>query len=262
MSMMFRFIGSVTKSISQALAPACIILLGLVLYSGFSIPVAYMQNWLGWIRWINPVFYGLEFVFLNEFVGQEYSCSDFVPNGPGYEGLGNGEFVCNVAGSVPGQSFVRGEDYLKASFGFSNSHKWRNFGIIIVWTVFYMVLHLFTTEYVASERSKGEVLVFLRESIHKASSKGASDEESGASLPAGRQEASGDSSEKVEVERQTSVFHWKEVCYDIKIKGDPRRILDNVDGWVKPGTLTALMVSSHPLLQWLSLIKRYYMPSM
>jgi hypothetical protein len=151
---------------------------------------------------------------------------------------------------------------LKASFGFSNSHKWRNFGIIIVWTVFYMVLHLFTTEYVASERSKGEVLVFLRESIHKASSKGASDEESGASLPAGRQEASGDSSEKVEVERQTSVFHWKEVCYDIKIKGDPRRILDNVDGWVKPGTLTALMVSSHPLLQWLSLIKRYYMPSM
>jgi len=31
------------------------------------------------------------------------------------------------------------------------------------------------------------------------------------------------------------------VCYDIKIKGEPRRILDHVDGWVKPGTLTALM---------------------
>lgn len=27
----------------------------------------------------------------------------------------------------------------------------------------------------------------------------------------------------------------------IKIKGEPRRILDHVDGWVKPGTLTALM---------------------
>jgi ATP-binding cassette, subfamily G (WHITE), member 2, PDR len=28
---------------------------------------------------------------------------------------------------------------------------------------------------------------------------------------------------------------------DIKIKGEPRRLLDHVDGWVKPGTLTALM---------------------
>jgi ABC-type multidrug transport system ATPase subunit len=31
------------------------------------------------------------------------------------------------------------------------------------------------------------------------------------------------------------------VCYDIKIKKKTRRLLDQVDGWVKPGTLTALM---------------------
>lgn len=31
------------------------------------------------------------------------------------------------------------------------------------------------------------------------------------------------------------------MCYDIKIKSETRRILDHVDGWVKPGTLTALM---------------------
>ncbi|CAM6002881.1 unnamed protein product [Sphagnum balticum] len=40
---------------------------------------------------------------------------------------------------------------------------------------------------------------------------------------------------------QTSVFQWHDVCYDIKIKKETRRILDHVDGWVKPGTLTALM---------------------
>ncbi|KAM0364299.1 hypothetical protein ACHAO7_011346 [Fusarium culmorum] len=241
MSMMFRFIGSATKSISQALAPACVILLGLVLYSGYAIPTEYMQGWLAWIRWINPVFYGLESVFLIEFHGQEYSCSSFVPSGAGYENLSSGEQVCNIAGSVPGQSFVRGEDYLRTSFGFVNSHRWRNFGILIVWALFYMALHLLTTEYVASERSKGEVLVFLRESMHKVSGKRATDEESGSSLPVGKQEAAGNSSEKVEVERQTSVFHWNDVCYDIKVKGEERRILDHVDGWVKPGTLTALM---------------------
>lgn len=32
------------------------------------------------------------------------------------------------------------------------------------------------------------------------------------------------------------------MVYDIKIKKEERRILDHVDGWVKPGTLTALMV--------------------
>ena len=44
------------------------------------------------------------------------------------------------------------------------------------------------------------------------------------------------------IHRQTKIFHWKDVVYDIKIKGKPRRLLDHVDGWVKPGTLTALMV--------------------
>ena len=39
----------------------------------------------------------------------------------------------------------------------------------------------------------------------------------------------------------TSVFHWRNGCYDLKIKGHSRRILEGVDGWVKPGTLTALM---------------------
>lgn len=46
------------------------------------------------------------------------------------------------------------------------------------------------------------------------------------------------------IQRQTAIFSWKDVVYDIKIKKEPRRILDHVDGWVKPGTLTALMVSS------------------
>ena len=31
------------------------------------------------------------------------------------------------------------------------------------------------------------------------------------------------------------------MCFDVKIKSENRRILDHVDGWVKPGTLTALM---------------------
>ena len=43
------------------------------------------------------------------------------------------------------------------------------------------------------------------------------------------------------IQKQTAIFQWHDVCYDIKIKNEERRILDHVDGWVKPGTLTALM---------------------
>lgn len=119
------------------------------------------------------------------------------------------------------------------------------------------MLHLFTTEYVISERSKGEVLVFLREAMQKVSRKRTSDEEAGTSIPAGTQRHQGSTSEKVEVERQTAVFHWKDVCYDIKVKGEPRRILDNIDSWIKPGTLTALMVSS-PLQGSTCLCRTYW----
>jgi ABC-type transport system involved in cytochrome bd biosynthesis fused ATPase/permease subunit len=43
---------------------------------------------------------------------------------------------------------------------------------------------------------------------------------------------------------QNGVFTWKNVTLDIEIKGQQRRILDGISGWVKPGTLTALMGSS------------------
>jgi ATP-binding cassette subfamily G (WHITE) protein 2 (PDR) len=44
MSMFFRFSASITKTIAQALAPSSIILFGLVLYTGFAIPVQYMRG--------------------------------------------------------------------------------------------------------------------------------------------------------------------------------------------------------------------------
>jgi len=53
--------------------------------------------------------------------------------------------------------------------------------------------------------------------------------------------AENDSGKVQVLERQTDVFTWRDVTYDITIKGEPRRLLDHISGWVKPGTLTALM---------------------
>ncbi len=43
-SMFFRLFASMTKTIEQALAPSSIILLCLVTYTGFGIPVKYMKG--------------------------------------------------------------------------------------------------------------------------------------------------------------------------------------------------------------------------
>ncbi|VEU19287.1 DEKNAAC100857 [Brettanomyces naardenensis] len=52
------------------------------------------------------------------------------------------------------------------------------------------------------------------------------------------------SSDTIRLDSGTDVFHWRNVCYDIPYEGSTRRLLENVDGWVKPGTLTALMGAS------------------
>lgn len=46
MSMFFRLFASMTKTVAQALAPSSIILLLLILYTGFAIPVQYMRGYV------------------------------------------------------------------------------------------------------------------------------------------------------------------------------------------------------------------------
>ncbi|KAL4902000.1 hypothetical protein BDW74DRAFT_66603 [Aspergillus multicolor] len=243
MSMFFRFFASITKSIEQALAPSAIILLALVLYTGFAIPVSYMRGWASWIRWLNPISYGFEAVMVNEFDGREFPCVGFVPSGPGYENVSPDQRVCSTVGAVPGSDVVQGTAFVRSAYGYEYSHRWRNFGIIFAITFFLAVCHLVTSEIVASQRSKGEVLVFRRGKAHKAHAKRLQADEEQVAAPATVREkiASDEPGVVSGVEKQTSIFHWEDVTFDIKIKGQPRRILDRIDGWIRPGTLTALM---------------------
>lgn len=249
MSMFFRLLASLTKTIAQALAPAAIILLALVIYTGFAIPVDYMRGWAHWIRYVNPVAYGFESVLINEFHGREFECASYVPSGPGYQNIAPDQRVCAVVGSTPGSTVVSGTAYYETAFSYDNSHRWRNLGIIIALAIALGVSHFVASEIVAARRSKGEVLVYRRKDIHKAKAKQAQpDEERAGSSGVHTEKHNNGFESDAAVEQQTSIFHWKDVCYDIKVKGGTKQILDHVDGWVKPGTLTALMVSFALLL--------------
>ena len=200
-----------------------------------------LTRWASWIRWINPVSYGFESVMVNEFHDRQFSCAMFVPSGPGYENVDPEQRSCAVQGSQPGMSFVNGTAYIETAFSYQWNNRWRNYGIIVALTIFLFIAHLIMTELVASERSKGEVLVFRRSKMAKFKLQGTDEEKGNGSTYQGEEVINNDVSVP-EVQKQQSVFHWECVNYEVQIKGETRKILDSVDGWIKPGTLTALMV--------------------
>ena len=243
MSGMFRSMASLSRTLSQAMVPAAVIILALVIFAGFVIPVQYMLSWCRWINYVNPVAYGFESLMINEYHGRRYTCNSLVPPAQGpWADYPLANRACSTIGSVPGQSYVEGTEYIRQLYSYTIGHKWRNVGIIIVFTIFNHVVYLLATEYISAKKSKGEVLVFRRGHL-PALAKEKSDPEAVSSGPVAVMEKT---KSKITEDRgnfkgSTSVFHWNDVCYDVKIKKETRRILDHVDGWVKPGTLTALM---------------------
>ena len=240
MSMLFRTIASVSRTLSQALAPAAILILAIVIYTGFAIPTRNMLGWSRWINYVDPVAYGFEALMVNEFSGRSFDCAVFVPSGPGY-GSGLANKVCTSVGSVAGQQRVSGDALINQTYQYYASHRWRNLGILFAFMAGLMLAYLGAAEYISAKKSKGEVLVFRRGHAPAAlMKKSADDAEAGAGNAVAAEKSQRQDVSDI-IQKQTAIFQWHDVCYDIKIKNEDRRILDHVDGWVKPGTLTALM---------------------
>ena len=240
MSMFFRTVAATSRTHSQAMAPAALLILAIVIFTGFVVPTPYMLGWCRWINWLDPVAYGFESLMVNEFHNRNFTCTQFVPP---YGSLAENQQVCNAIGALSGQRVVNGDNYINSAFQYYHAHKYRNIGIIFVIMLFLMFTYLIATELISAKKSKGEVLIF-RIGHQPASLKEKTDDvekadehANGAELA--KKEGYTDTTDIIW--KQTAIFSWKNVCYDIKIKKEERRILDHVDGWVKPGTLTALM---------------------
>jgi ABC-type transport system involved in cytochrome bd biosynthesis fused ATPase/permease subunit len=141
---------------------------------------------------------------------------------------------------VAGQRTVSGDAFIQTNYRYYYSHVWRNFGILLAFLVVFMLIYFAATELNSKTASKAEVLVFQRGHVPAHLQAGV--DRSATNEELGVPEKTGEGQDSTAVlEPQTDIFTWKDVVYDIEIKGEPRRLLDNVTGWVKPGTLTALM---------------------
>jgi ATP-binding cassette subfamily G (WHITE) protein 2 (PDR) len=246
MSAVFRTMAAVTKTVSQAMALSGVLVLAIVVYTGFVVPVSKMVPWFGWIRWINPVFYAFEILIANEFHARRFPCSSFIP---AYDNLTGNQFVCSVAGAEPGERTVSGDAFIAASYGYYYSHVWRNFGILLAFLFGFMFMYFAAVELNSSTTSSAEILVFRRgrvpDYLQHIDEKQANDEETGTNAVGAQAGETGDNQEEANaIPPQNDVFTWRGVTYDIPVKGARRTLLEDVSGWVKPGTLTALMGTS------------------
>ncbi|KAI9772587.1 MAG: ATP-binding cassette transporter snq2 [Geoglossum umbratile] len=247
---LFRTIGAATKKVEVAMGMAGVSILAMAIYAGYIIPVPSMHPWFRWINYINPVSYAFEALMANEFHAVGAPCSFLIPSGPGYQNAVISQQVCPVTGANPGQMFVKGDDYLAASFEYYHSHLWRDIGILLAFIGFFVTTYALATEYISPAPGKGEFLIFRQghepESVRRALQAGevVDDLESGAS----NQPLTGTTTEVSEVRglvKSEDTFTWENISYDIPLSdGTSRRLLSNVTGYVKPGTLTALMGES------------------
>ena len=159
MSSIFRSLAAFTKTISQAMALAGVMVLAIVIYTGFTLPRPYEHPWMRWISWINPIAYAFEAILVNEVHGREFPCAQLVPTAPYQQG---DSFRCAVAGAQVGRSTVNGDDWVQSSYGYSYSHIWRNLGFMFAFQIFFLFVYLLATEYNSTGSSTAEVLVFRR----------------------------------------------------------------------------------------------------
>jgi ABC-type multidrug transport system permease subunit len=236
MALFFRTVGCLSPDFDVAIRLVSFIITTFALTSGYLIQWHSEQVWLRWIFYINPMGLGFSALMMNEFERINLTCVEgsLIPYGPGYTDINHQ--VCTLPGSVPGSDQVSGTAYIETSFNYFPSDLWRNWGIIVVLIVAFLVANTFLGEYV-KWGAGGTTLTFFRKEdedskilnealIQKRDSRNRKDKQNGGT--------------ELNIASK-AVLTWEAVNYDVPIRSGQLRLLKDVYGYVKPGELTALM---------------------
>lgn len=253
---LYRMFASVSSNMDDAIRFAGLGFNLLVLFTGYALSKPTLINhkiWFGWIYYISPVGYAFEAVLSNELSSRIMSCAPSqlvpqqIPGGPAIDPANQG---CALPGSTPGNPDVSGADYLQAAFEYSRSNLWRNFGVVIAFTVLYILVTIIGTESFSFGGSGPGMLVFKKSKAGKKAAQAApdADEEGGQKTEAddGALQRRRTAPEQIlsEFQRSEKIFTWENLSYTVPTADGPKKLLNNINGYVKPGVLVALMGAS------------------
>ncbi|KAJ2720377.1 ATP-binding cassette transporter snq2 [Coemansia sp. Benny D115] len=242
----FRLIGNISPNVDVAHTLSGISLLFMILLVGYLQPPRSMHPWFKWIYWINPLAYGFKALMCNEFRNLRMRCTgaNLIPNGDGFDDISNQ--VCTLQGAKPGEAYVLGRDYLAEGYQFYVDDQWINFVAVLCFWILFVFVIAGVMEFVEFGNTGYSINIFKR---RRPKVNAVTDENAHEVFNAVGKEAAkfvdippeGPTDEQI---LSGTTFTWKEIDYTVPVKGGERQLLDHVSGYIKPGTMTALMGSS------------------
>lgn len=222
---LFRAVGAVCKSFGDASKISGLLSTVFFVYGGYLIPFEKMHVWFRWIFYLNPGSYAFEALMANEFVGRQLQCiePDYIPYGAGYSSTSSPYRGCSVPGSS-GEGIIHGAAYIQEQYHYSSGHIWRSFGVLVGFWVFFIFLTSLGFE-LRNSQSGSSVLLYKRGSTKRQT---AIEPPADLSIDSGKH----------------STFTWNNLDYYVPFQGEKKQLLDKVFGFVKPGSLVALMGAS------------------
>lgn len=230
----------------------------MITYTGYLIHPSSMKPWLKWLIWINPVQYSFEAILSNEMHHSLFACApqSIFPQGPSAAANHQG---CLVTGSRPNSLVVNGDMYAKTNFTYERRHLWRNFGIVISFYVLFVVISLYGFEKQRPTFGGKTVTVFKHGESPSQEKSFSPDDHHEEKKPTTNEVARSTSNVVVNEEwnqspwcnlnedtntNQMVTFTWRNVHYSVPTKSGAKPLLQNVQGYVRPGRLTALIGAS------------------
>ena len=217
-----------------------------------------MHPWFSWLRWLNWAQYSFEALMANEFTGLNLECVPpyLVPQGPNVTAAHQS---CTLTGSKPNSNIVHGADYIGESYNYTRVHIWRNMGILWAFLLFFTILTMLGREVMKPNATGGAITIFKRGQVPKkvetaietGGKNQKTDEENGPTKHVSPTDSV--ESEKQEddeykamgkIAKNETVFTFKDINYSIPYEKGQRQLLQDVQGYVRPGKLTALMGAS------------------
>ena len=192
-----------------------------------------------WIFYINALGLGFSSLMMNEFSRINMTCtgSSLIPNGPGYENIAHQ--VCTLSGSKAGSALVTGVDYIETSFQYNPHDLWRNWGIMVVLIVGFLLTNSWLGEFIKWGAAGRTITYFARSTKERKELNDKLMVKKGER----RRDDSNNGGSELNIESK-AVLTWEDICYDVPVKSGQLRLLKHIYGYVKPGELTALMGAS------------------